>query len=276
MNKIMGSVLAVLVGIIAGLCLLFSVTNVMHQNMLPMIQQLTTIDNNVRAIQAQLTSGGSNEQIITRLSAIEQRLASIEQKGAAAAPQAAPQMPPQEDFSKVYNIDISKSYVRGNKNAPVQIVEFTDFQCPFCGRFHGPLSETLKAYPKNVSYVIKNFPLPFHPNAMPAAKAALAAGEQGKYFEMADALMENQQDLSDAKYVELAKKIGLNVNQFQKDLKEKDAKFQAIISADMQQVNDVDVRGTPTFFINGKKTMARDAAGFKQEIDKILQEKGAK
>jgi protein-disulfide isomerase len=128
----------------------------------------------------------------------------------------------------------------------------------------------LKAYPNDVKYVIKNFPLPFHPHAKPAAKAALAAGEQGKYFEMADALMSNQQSLGDAKYKELAQQIGLNLKQFEKDLKEKDAKFEAIIADDMQMVDAVDVRGTPTFFMNGKKTMARDAAGFKREIDLIL------
>jgi len=126
----------------------------------------------------------------------------------------------------------------------------------------------VKAYPNDVKLVIKNFPLPFHPNARPAAKAALAAGEQGKYFEMADALIANQQTLSEAKYLELAKQLGLNVKQFEKDLKEKDAKFEAVIAADMQLVDEVDVRGTPTFFINGKKTMARDVESFKAEIEK--------
>ena len=93
-----------------------------------------------------------------------------------------PQMPPQEDFSKAYDIPLDHSFVRGKKDAPVTIVEFVDFQCPFCARFHPPIEETLKAYPDQVSYVVKNFPLAFHPQARPAAKAALAAGEQGKYF----------------------------------------------------------------------------------------------
>jgi protein-disulfide isomerase len=273
-NRPLGIVLAILVGILAGVGFLFSVSGVVHQAIAPLAFQLNEIDANVRGIQGQLASGGSSSKVEDSLSAIERRLASIEQKGGGGAP--APQMPPQEDYSKVYDIDISSSYIRGNKKAPVTIVEFMDFQCPFCGRFHQPVVDTLKAYPNDVKYVIKNFPLPFHPNARPAAKAALAAGEQGKYFEMADALIENQQSLSDDKYVELAKKIGLDVNRFQKDLKEKDAKFEQILADDAQLIDQVDVRGTPTFFINGKKTMARDTAGFKQEIDQILKDKGRK
>ena len=92
----------------------------------------------------------------------------------------APQMPPPEDLSKVYDIPINHSSVRGDKNAPVTIVEFVDFQCPFCARFHSPILEVLKAYPKDVKYILKNFPLSFHDQARPAAKAAFAAGEQGK------------------------------------------------------------------------------------------------
>jgi protein-disulfide isomerase len=271
-NKFLGITLAILLGIASGLCFLFSVSAVMNQTMMPFGQELQGISATLHVIQSQLVGKSDDGAILSRLGAIERRLASIEQRGAGGdgggAP--APQMPPQEDYNKVYDIDISKSYVHGKKTAPVTIVEFSDFQCPFCGRFHAPVQETLKAYPNDVKYVIKNFPLPFHPNARPAAKAALAAGEQGKYFEMADALFENQTELSPDKYKELAQKIGLNVKQFEKDLAEKDAKFEGIIAADMQQVNDVDVRGTPTFFINGKKTMARDAATFKQEIDKIL------
>ena len=118
--------------------------------------------------------------------------------------------------------------------------------------------------------------MPFHPEARPAAKVALAAGEQGKYHEMADAILENQQKMNTEGYKELAKKVGVNYNKLVKDLAEKDAEYEAIINHDLELVNQFDVRGTPTFFINGKKTMARDVDGIKADIEKALAAKGAK
>ncbi|HNV23966.1 MAG TPA: thioredoxin domain-containing protein, partial [Candidatus Omnitrophota bacterium] len=184
----------------------------------------------------------------------------------------APQ-PPQEDFSKVYDIPVMHSFVRGNKDAAITIVEFVDFQCPFSARFYGPLKETLQAYPQDVQFILKNFPLDFHPQAKPAAKAAFAAGEQGKYYEMADMILENARELSDAKYKEFAEKLGLDVAKFEKDFKEKDAAYEDMIQKDMELGNNVDVRGTPTFYLNGKKTMARSLDAFKKEIDEILKNK---
>lgn len=185
-----------------------------------------------------------------------------------------PAAPPSEDFTKVYDIEIAHSYVRGNKDAPVSIVEFVDFQCPFCARFHPPILEVLRSYPDKVNYVVKNLPLSFHPQARPAAKAAFAAGEQGKYTEMVDALLTDNSNLSDGKFQELAQKIGLNVKKFLKDYESKDTLWEDYIEKDIALGNRVNVRGTPTFFINGRKTNARDFASLKLEIDKILQEKG--
>ena len=181
--------------------------------------------------------------------------------------------PGQEDFTKVHDITVTHSPVRGNKDAPVTIVEFVDFQCPFCARFHPPIKEVLSAYPNDVRYIIKNFPLSFHPQARPAAKAAFAAGEQGKYWEMADLILENNTDLSDGKYKELAKQLGLDVNKFTKDLKDKDAQWEEWLDADVALAAQIDVRGTPTFFVNGRKSVARNFAQYKAEIDKILSEK---
>lgn len=178
--------------------------------------------------------------------------------------------PPPEDFSTVHDITVDHSYVKGNKNAPVTIVEFVDFQCPFCARFHPPVNEVLRAYPDQVNYMVKNFPLDFHPEARPAAKAAFAAGEQGKYWEMVDALLENGRELSEAKYNELAKSLGLDVKKFIEDYKNKDGQWEDYIQRDIDLASKVGVRGTPTFYINGKKTNARDVNSFKKEIDRIL------
>jgi len=128
----------------------------------------------------------------------------------------------------------------------------------------------LAAYPDKVRVIIKNFPLPFHPNARPAAKLALAANEQGKYQQMMQSLLENGGDVSDAKIKEYAQKIGLNYNKLMADYKNKDAQWEKQIQDDMQLVQSSDVRGTPTFFLNGHKTQARDDSSLKAEIDKIL------
>ncbi|MCK5580068.1 MAG: thioredoxin domain-containing protein [Candidatus Omnitrophica bacterium] len=183
------------------------------------------------------------------------------------------QGPPSEDFTKVYNIDVAHSPIRGKKDALITIVEFVDFQCPFCTRFHPMIEEVLSTYPDKVNYVLKNFPLGFHKQAKPAAKAAFAAGEQGKYWEMVDALLENSRALSDEKFEELAKEIGLNVKKFKKDYTSKDAEWEKFIEADMMLAGKVAVRGTPTFFLNGKKTRSRDFASFRKEVDDILNAK---
>lgn len=217
--------------------------------------------------------GQDSSAVLIALQDLQRRVTLLETKieNAAQAPQR-PQQPqvPDEDYSKVYNIPVDHSPVRGPKNAPATIVSFVDFQCPFCSRFHAPILEVLKAYPDKVNYMVKNFPLPFHPEAKPSAKAAFAAGEQGKYFEMVDAILKDNSGLNAEKYKQLAKDIGLNADKFTKDLAEKDAQYEQWIAADMQLVDQVDVRGTPTFFLNGKKTMARDLATFQKEIDAIL------
>jgi protein-disulfide isomerase len=146
---------------------------------------------------------------------------------------------------------------------------FTDLECPFCHRFYPGVQETLKNYPNKVRLIIKNFPLPFHPKARPAAKLALAANEQGKYKEMVEALMANGADYSESKVKDYAKDMGLNYNRLMADFKNNDAKYEAQIKEDEQLVESSEVRGTPTFFVNGKKVMVRDAAGYKEIIDKL-------
>jgi len=231
-------------------------------------------------VSAQAISGqGADISLLTsKLDSIEQRLSKLETQWTNlqnTVKQQAKGIParPTEDYSKVHQIDAAHSYVIGKKDAPVTIVEFLDFQCPFCARFHKPLAEIIKQYPNDVNYVVKNFPLSFHPQARPAAKAAFAAGLQGKYEEMANALLDNGKSLSDEKFKEIAGNIGLNVDQFLKDYKDKDAQWEDYIKKDMALGSKIGVRGTPTFFINGRKTRARDTATWKKEIDEILKKK---
>ena len=128
----------------------------------------------------------------------------------------------------------------------------------------------MAAYPDKVRVIIKNFPLPFHSNARPAAKLAMAANEQGKFQGMMEALLASGGDVSDAKIKEYAKNLGLNYNKLVADYKNKDAQWEKQIQDDMQVATDADVRGTPTFYLNGRKTNARDINSFKAQIDAIL------
>ena len=105
------------------------------------------------------------------------------------------QAPPAPDLNKVHDIPVAHTPIIGKQSAKITITEFVDFECPFCARFHPPIVQILEAYPDDVRYVLKNFPLNFHPNAKPASKAALAAAEQGKYREMVDELIANGRNL---------------------------------------------------------------------------------
>ena len=271
-NNILKVVLVVMVGVLAGTSFLFGMDNVVSTALGPLtahVREMTLIQ---RDIQRRLNSqAGGN--VAAQLMVMNQRLALLEAKlnGAAAfAQNQRPMMPPQEDFNKVYAIAVGESPVLGKKNAPVTIVEFSDFQCPFCARFHPPVNEVLKAYPDKVRLVIKNFPLGFHPNARPAAKLALAANAQGKYFETVDLLLQNGGAVTDDKIKEYAQKLGLNYKKLMDDYKNKNAQWEKLVSDDLALGGQVEVRGTPTFFINGRKTSARDFNSYKAEVDNIL------
>ncbi len=175
-----------------------------------------------------------------------------------------------EDPNKVYAIDIGSSAVLGKKDSPVTIVAFLDLQCPYCNKFFPAVEDAAKAYPDKVKVVIKNYPLPFHPNALPAAKLALAAGVQGKYFETVDLLLKNQASVAEDKVKEYVQQLGMSYDQLMADYKNKDAQWQKMIDEDKALGEKVQVNGTPTFFINGKKTNARDLESYKVEVDKIL------
>ncbi|HDK41324.1 MAG TPA: hypothetical protein ENG93_01550 [Nitrospirae bacterium] len=176
--------------------------------------------------------------------------------------------PPQEDFSKVHDIPLGDSPVRGGMSAPVTIVEFSDFQCPYCARLQPTLKQVLDAYPKEVRLVYKQFPLSFHPQARNASKAALAAGEQGKFWEMHDIVAANHNKLSEEKFKEFAAKIGLNAAKFDADYKSN--KYDKQIQDEITLGNTVGVRGTPSLYLNGKKMAGRSLNDFKTAIDSAL------
>ena len=222
-------------------------------------QEVSDIKGKVDEIQAQ------QKDILSKIDSLAKGQKQILTKAPAARPAAER---PKEDPNKVYDIPIANSYVRGPEDAKVTVVEFSDFQCPFCSQAAGLLDKITDAYPKDVKFVYKNYPLPFHKNAMPAAKAAIAAGKQGKFWEMHDKLFENQRSLSDDFYVQTAKELGLDVEQFKKDMESDATKNQ--IEQEMKEARAAAVRGTPTIFIDGKKPQGRSFELFKGLIDNAL------
>jgi protein-disulfide isomerase len=150
------------------------------------------------------------------------------------------------------DIKVSDSdHIRGNKNAKITIASFSDFQCPYCSKFHETMKQVMAAYPNDVRWVFKSFPLEqIHPFAKKAAEAAECANEQGKFWEYADKLFENQRSLSSDYFSALAKQMKLDSSKFDKCLT--DGKYAGKVASDAQLGQSVGVRGTPASFINGE------------------------
>lgn len=162
--------------------------------------------------------------------------------------------------------------VKGNLNAPVTIVEFSDFQCPFCGRF---AKETLPLIEQNyietgkVKLIFKDFPLPSHQFAQKASEAAECAGDQGKYWEYHDILFRNQNDLRKNDLKNYAKQLNLDTSLFNECLDS--GKYKKAVQDDLNEGIKLGVKGTPAFFINGKFVSgAQPYSVFKQMIEEKL------
>lgn len=177
----------------------------------------------------------------------------------------------ENQFKNPVKFDLKDAWFRGPKDAKVTIVEFSDFQCPYCQRGAKILEEVLKAYPKDVKVAFKHYPLPFHGDAKPAAKASIAAGKQGKFWEMHDLLFANQDALKREAFLKYAKDLGLDVAKFTADM---DAEATAkMVEEDTNLGYTNQVQGTPAFFINGVMISgARPVDSFKTVIDRWLKE----
>jgi len=183
----------------------------------------------------------------------------------AAPPAAAPRRGP--DPAKAYAVNTKGSPAKGGAaNAAVTLVEFSDFQCPFCSRVTGTLDQIEKAYGDKVRIVFKHLPLRMHSRAPMAHAASEAANSQGKFWEMHDLIFENQRDLSEAAYLRYAGQIGMDVDQFKKDMVS--ASVKARVDADAAEAAKLGVTGTPGFFVNGYfLSGAKPFSEFKRVID---------
>jgi protein-disulfide isomerase len=232
----------------------------------PFEQFKAVIDDEIKKADKLIASGTKLEDVYAKLIA----------EGMAAAPAPAPAVaaaPPPP--AAIQEIAVGSSPVKGPANAPVTIIAFSDFQCPFCSRVVPTLKQIEEQYKGKVKIAFKNQPLPFHNNARGAAAAGLAANEQGKFWEMHDKMFANQQALDRPSLEKYASEIGLNVAKFTAALDSN--KFEAQIAADSQEGSRVGANGTPTFFINGRQLVgAQPFDQFKSVIDDELKKKGVK
>ncbi len=185
---------------------------------------------------------------------------------------------PQPDPAAVYKVPVADSPQKGPDDALITIIEFSDFECPFCSRVNPTMEQIIEKYGDKVRIVWKNNPLPFHQNATPAAQAALEAHAQGgakKFWQMHDLLFENQKALTRSDLEGYAQKIGLNMTKFKAALDENEHK--ASIEQDQALARKLGASGTPSFFINGRSLRgAQPLPAFVAVIDEELEKAEAK
>lgn len=175
--------------------------------------------------------------------------------------------------SKTEIIITEKDHIRGNPKALVTIVEFSDFQCPFCKRFHPTVQQILENYSDQVRWVYKHFPLDeIHSEARPSAEASECVFEQkgnDGFWQFADRLFENQSRLGNNLYTELASELSLNMSQFNDCLSSR--KYKDHVEANYQEGINLGVRGTPGNFVNGQAVSgAVPYETLKAAVDKAL------
>jgi protein-disulfide isomerase len=169
------------------------------------------------------------------------------------------------------NVSVDDDPSQGSTTAPVTLIEFSEFQCPFCKRTRPTLKKVMETYAGKIRYVFRDFPLSFHKEARGAALSANCAHEQKKYWEFNEKLFENQDKLGKALYDQTAKDLGLDIAAFDKCVT---ANKTDEIDKDQSDGMDVGVTGTPAYFINGKfLSGAQPFAAFQEIIDEELAKK---
>jgi len=182
----------------------------------------------------------------------------------------------ERSFQDTKDVDPSGSPSMGNDSAPVTIVEFSDFECPYCARAVVTLKQLTKKYGDKVRVVYKHYPIENHAKAWPAALASMAAHEQGKFWEFHDMLMFKQNEWRAVEdpvkiFIRYAESLGLDKDKFKQALSNKN--LREAVQKDMEQAKKLQVQATPTFFVNG--VMVRGAVDidyFSKVVDRLLAE----
>jgi len=165
------------------------------------------------------------------------------------------------DLLSEHAVDFSASrdtYVRGPGSARVTIVEFADFECPYCASAERDIAKVLKRFPKDVRLVFRQYPLAFHMHSELAAEATMAAGAQGKFWEMHDALLLHHEMLSRDNILRWGTELGLNIDRLRTELDDK--RYEGLVRQERADGTAAGVKGTPTFFINGRRLEGAFAA----------------
>ena len=167
----------------------------------------------------------------------------------------------------VQEIDITGSPFKGNADAPVTMVIFTDFECPYCKKLEPVLNKVFEANKDNIKLVFKNMPLSFHKMAEPAHRAVMAADLQGKFWEFHDKLFAAPK-LSNQLITDIAGDLGLDMEKFEKDMNS--GQVRQKIQKDLSDAKRAEVTGTPTVFINGRRVSDRSVQAFQNMINEEL------
>lgn len=172
---------------------------------------------------------------------------------------------------------VSDDWVKGNKDTPVTLVEYLDFECEACGAYYPVVKRLSEEYKDEIKFVVRYFPLPGHKNSMTSALAVEAAGKQGKFWEMHNIIFENQRDWGEKQapdpkiFENYAQQIGLDMERYSKDIASQEVKDR--IERDRSAGQKLDITGTPTFFLNGKKiNNPRGYEGFKELLQSAISE----
>ena len=173
--------------------------------------------------------------------------------------------PPADTSAK--RIPVGTSFTKGPADAALTIVEFSDLECPYCAQVVPVLDSLAKVYPRDVRIVYKHFPLSFHPNARDAAAAAIAAGNQGKFFEFRTRVSPRFRSLSDSLYLAVARGLGLDMARFQRE-RMRTPEIDALLDRDMALGQEIGVEGTPTLFVNGRLAEDRSFAYFANQVER--------
>ena len=188
--------------------------------------------------------------------------------GIIAASQAKPIQEPTLEKVDAAVLITESTHLLGKPDAPVTIIEFSDFQCPACAYFYPVLKEYYQKNKDILRIGYRHFPLPTHVNARRAAEASEIAGAHGLFWEYAKVLFENQEILTRENLIDFAQKLGMNVDDFAKDLDT--GTYKAVVDADAAAARELKLNATPTVFINGEKVAFTNFSDLTAEIDEAL------
>lgn len=236
----------------------------MEQQMEELRAELSTVRQELKTLQSDI------RKVLSELRTIKTSVA--------AKPTTKPAPKKRQPDNTVYKINLGTSPIRGAKDAPVTIVEFADFQCPYCAREWPKLKQILQEYPDKVKLVVKHFPLSFHKKAKPAHAAVEFAARNGSpdaFWKMHDMIIADYRKLDVPVLRGYAEKLGLNLDEFDK-LMADPAKINEILKPDMDESRNCKVRGTPTVLVNGKKMASRSLDAYKARVEEILKAQPAK